>query len=103
MPSRPVESSASAAPPPREQSDYADMSDPESDRRADTESQLERKEKRRESGSTSSMVRKAMNGRKPKKNGCEAAVVPDEICSLSDDSQGGPELRDISRKRVSIV
>ena len=28
------------------------------------------------------MTKKAMKGWRPKKNGCESTVVPDEICSL---------------------
>ena len=45
----------------------------------DTESRLGRKEKRKESGSTSLMAKTAMW---PKKSGCECTVVPNEICSL---------------------
>ena len=50
--------------------------------RGDPESRLRRKEKQRESGSTSSMVKKAMYGRRAKKNGCESTVFTNEICSL---------------------
>ena len=46
--------------PAREQSDDADMGDPESDR----------------------MAKKVTNGWRPKRNECEFTVVPDEICSL---------------------
>ena len=48
----------------------------------DPESRLGTKKKQRESGSMSSMAKKAMNGWRPKRNGCEFTVVPDEICSL---------------------
>ena len=76
-PPRPAESSASVDQPPREQSDDASMGDPESDRRS-----LGRKEKQRGSGSMSSMAKKAMNGWRTRKSGCESTVVPDEDCSL---------------------
>ena len=81
-PPRPAESSVSSDHPPREQSDDADMGDPESDRGGDPESRLGRKEKQRESGSKSMMFKRAMNGWRPKRNGCEFTVVPDEICSF---------------------
>ena len=48
----------------------------------DPESRLERKEKQRESGSMSLMVKKAMNWWRLKRNGCEFTVVPDESYSL---------------------
>ena len=48
----------------------------------DPESRLGRKEKQRESGSMSLVAEKAMNRWRPKRNGCEFTVVPDEICSL---------------------
>ena len=48
----------------------------------DPESRLWRKGRQRESGSTSSMAKKAMSEWRPKKNGCESTVVLDEICSL---------------------
>ena len=50
--------------------------------RGDPESRLGRKEKQRDSGLLSSMAKKTMNGWRPKRNGCEFTVVPDEICSL---------------------
>ena len=78
---RPAEPSVSVDQPPREQCDDADMADPDSDRRRPRES-LGRKEKQRESGSMSLMVKKAMNGWRLKRNGCEFTVVPDEIYSL---------------------
>ena len=105
---RPVEPSVSVDQPPREQCDDSDMADPDSDRRRpreptslrenkammqtwailrvtgrDPESRLGRKEKQRESGSMSLMVKKAMNGWRLKRNGCESTVVPDEVYSLS--------------------
>ena len=88
---------------PREQSDDADMADPDSDRRRPRESLGRRKRKQRESGSTSLMVKKAMNGWRLKRNGCEFTVVPDESCFSHHDSQGGPKLSDISKRRESIV
>ena len=48
----------------------------------DPESRLGRKEKQRESGSMSLVAKKAMDGWRPKRNGCEFTVVPDEIRSL---------------------
>ena len=79
---RPAETSVGEVLPPREQSDDADMADPESDRRR-PESRLERKEQQIESGSLCLMVMKVMNGWRPKRHGCEFTVVPDEICSLT--------------------
>ena len=76
LPPRPAESSVSVDQPPREQSDDADMGDPESVTGGDPESRLWRKEKRRESGSTSSMAMKAMHGWRPKQNGCESTGIP---------------------------
>ena len=62
--------------PPREQSDDADMSDPESDRRRPRESVGEE-------GETKTVrFNEAMNGWRPNKKGCESTDVPDEICSL---------------------
>ena len=58
----------------------------------DPESRLGRKEKHRESGSMSLMVKKAMIGWRLKRNG---------ICSLS--MQRGPELSEFSKRRESIV
>ena len=86
---RPAESSVSVDQSPREQGDNADMADPDSDRRRPRES-LGRKEKQRESGSTSLMVKKVMNGERPRKNGCESTVVPDEDCSLSTTLRADP-------------
>ena len=48
----------------------------------DPESRLGRKEKQRESGSMFWVAKKAMNGWRLKRNGCEFTVVPDEIYSL---------------------
>ena len=42
------------------------------------------------------MVKKGMNEWRLKRIGCDFTVVPD-------DSQGGPELSDISKRRESIV
>ena len=67
----------------------------------DPESRLERKGKQRESGSMSLMVKKAMNGWRLERNGCEFTVVPDEICSLTIILM--LELSDISKRRESIV
>ena len=71
---RPAEPSVGDGQPPREQSDDADMADPDSDRRRPRESL--------ESGSMSLVAKKSMNGWRPKRNGCEVTIVPDEICSL---------------------
>ena len=46
------------------------------------------------------MVKKAMNGWGPKRNGYEFTVVTDEICSLPHDSQGGPKLSDGGERRI---
>ena len=46
----------------------------------------------------SSMAKKAVNGWRPKRNGCEFTVIPDEICC-----PGGPQLSDISKRRESIA
>ena len=83
---RPAEPSVGEEQPPREQSDDADMADPDSDRRR-----------------PSLMVKTVMNGWRPKGNGCEFTVVPDEIYSLPTTLRVGPESIDISKRRESIV
>ena len=69
----------------------------------DPESRLGRKEKQRESGSMSLMAKKAMNGWRLKRNGCEFTAVPDEICSLPTNFLGRPKLSGISKRRESLV
>ena len=66
---------------PREQSDDADMGDPECDRRRPRES-LGEERKTKRVRIKSLVAKKAMNGWRPKRNGCELTVVPDVICSL---------------------
>ena len=51
------------------------MGDPESDRSRPRESVVEER-------GTKGVRFNVLNGWRPKKNGCESAVVPDEICSL---------------------
>ena len=69
----------------------ADMDDPENDRMRSRESLGEERERQKESGSMSSMAKKAMNGWRSKRNGFEFTIVP----------QGGPKLSDISKRRES--
>ena len=73
---RPSEPSVGDGQPPREQSDDADVADPDSDRRRPRESLGEERETKR--------VRiNVFDGEEsdgsPKRNGCESTVVPDEI------------------------
>ena len=79
---RPAEPSVGGDQLPQEQSDDADMADPDSDRRRPRESLGEERETKR--------VRiNVLDGEESdewvelKRNGCEFTVVPDEICSLS--------------------
>ena len=69
----------------------------------DPESRLERKEKQRESGSMSLMVKEAMNGWRLKRNGASSPSSQTRSIFSPHDSQGGPELSDISKRRESIV
>ena len=57
------------------------MGDPEGDRMRPRESLGEERETA--SGSMSFMAEKVMKGWRPKRNGCEFTVVPDEICFLA--------------------
>ena len=63
---RPAESNVSVDQSPREQSDDADMGDPESDRRRTRESVVEERGTKRGSGSMSLMTQKVTNGWRPK-------------------------------------
>ena len=101
-PPRPAESSVSVDQPPREQSDDADMGDPESDRRRPRESVVEERETKRVrinvfDGEESDEWVETEEERvrihcRPRR----------DLFSLHD-SQGGPKLSDISRRRESIV
>ena len=101
-PPRSAESSVSVDQPPREQSDDADMGDPESDRRRPRESVVEERETKR--------VRiNVFDGEESD----EWVETEEEWVRIHrrlrrdlfspHDSQGGPKLSDISRRRESIV
>ena len=101
-PPRPAESSVSVDQLPREQSDDADMGDPESDRRRPRESVVEERETKR--------VRiNVFNGEESdewvetEEEWVRIHRRPRRDLLSPHDSQGGPKLSDISRRRESIV
>ena len=91
-PSRPVESSASADQPPREQSDDADMADPDSDRRRPRESLGEERETKR-------VRMNVLDGEESD----EWVETEEEWVRIHRRPQGGPKLSDISKRRGSVV
>ena len=101
-PPRPAESSVSVDQPPREQSDDADMGDPESDRRRPRESVVEERETKR--------VRINVFDGEESDEWVETEEEwvrihrrPRRDLFSPHDSQGGPKLSDISRRRESTV
>ena len=100
-PSRPAESSVSADQPPREQSDDADISDLDSDRRRHREFVGEERESKRvrinafDDGESDEWV-------ETEEEWVRIHRRPRDLFSLHD-SQGGPKLCDISKRRESIV
>ena len=101
-PPRTAESSVNADHPPREQSDDADMGDPESDRRRPRESVGEERESQR--------VRINVFDGEESDEWVEAEEEwvrihrrPRRDLFSPHDSQGGPKLSDISKRRESIV
>ena len=79
---RPAEPSVGGDQLPKEQSDDADMADPDSDRRRLSVSVVEERETKRVRFNVLDGEESDENGWRLKRNGCEFTVVPDEICSL---------------------
>ena len=101
-PPRPVEASASVYQPPREQNDDADMGDLENDRRRPSESAVEERETKR--------VRiNVLDGEESdewvetEEEWVPIHCRPRRGLFSRHDSQGGPQLSDISKTRESIV
>ena len=78
---RPACPSVGEEQPTREESDDANMADPDSDRRRPRESLGEERETKRVRVNVF-VGEEVMNWWRPKRNGCEFTVVPDEFCSL---------------------